>query len=60
MLDPTIRQAIFDAYQTTVRDARGHLEILIVKDDEGFEIPDIAVADGLYKLAIAVWLGSQK
>jgi hypothetical protein len=60
MLDTTLRQAVFDAYQKTVRDTRGHLEMLIVKDDEGFEIPDIAVADGLYKLSIAIWLGSQQ
>lgn len=60
MLDPTLRQGVFDAYQKTVQDTRGHLEILIVKDDEGNEIPDVAVADGLYKLAIAIWLGSQK
>ncbi len=60
MLDPTIRQAILDAYGKTVRDTRGHLELLIAKDDDGHEIPDIAVADGLYKLAIAIWLNSQK
>ncbi len=60
MLDPTIRKAVADAYQKTIHDTRGHLEVLIVKDDEGFEIPDVAVADGLYKLAVAIWLGSQK
>ncbi|MBD3306046.1 hypothetical protein GF339_06660 [candidate division KSB3 bacterium] len=60
MLDDTMRNAIFDAYQKTVRDTRGHLELLIVNDDEGREIPDVAVAEGLYKLAIAIWLGSQK
>ena len=60
MLDPTMRNAIADAYHKTVKETRGHLKVLVVKDDEGFEIPDIAVADGLYKLAVAIWLGSQQ
>ncbi|MCP4396893.1 MAG: hypothetical protein GY801_06295 [bacterium] len=55
-----MQKAISDAYHKTIKETRGHLKVLVVKDDEGFEIPDTAVADGLYKLAIAIWLGSSK
>ncbi len=60
MLDPTLRQAVFDSFQDAVQSTRGHLKISVAHDDDGREIPERAVANGLYKLAIAIWLSFQQ